>query len=278
MRFQSLARHHWQQLDGLNTVGLEAVFLYSDAQSDDVALTHAVMRSATDLGAKLMLSAAVRQIKLTAEESIVRYAQSGIESECLARVIVNATGPWTNSVLSRVTPKQLPFKYDLVQGTHIVVPSKPNAGIYYVEAPQDGRAVFIMPWKGRTMVGTTELIYTGAPDSITPTNAEIEYLLQTLRYYFPRLGYGLDDVLEAFAGVRVLPTGDNTASARPRETLLVTDQKRNPRLISILGGKLTAYRATAEKTIRRVASSLPAPKHSSDTANISLIGDDSYSH
>ena len=121
-------------------------------------------------------------------------------------------------------------------------------------------------WHNRTY------IYTGAPDSITPTKAEMEYLLQTLRNYFPRLQYGLDDVLEAFAGVRVLPAGDNAASSRPRETLLVTDRAQKPRLISILGGKLTAYRATAQKTMHRVAASLPAVKRLADTADLSLYG------
>lgn len=273
MRFRSLNHHQWLHLDALNTVGLQRVFQYFDAQSDDVALTHAVMRSATDLGAELMLSTTVRRIELTERQGVVGYEHAGTESECLAKVIVNATGPWANSLLSRVTPRQPLCNYDLVQGTHIVVPGKLQAGIYYVQAPQDGRAVFIMPWREHTMVGTTELSYIGAPESITPTNAETEYLLETLRCYFPYLNYSRGDVLYAFAGVRVLPAGDDNASIRPRETSLITDRRLQPRLISILGGKLTAYRLTAQKTMHKVVASLPSKKTLADTTELSLSED-----
>jgi len=74
---------------------------------------------------------------------------------------------------------------DLVQGTHIVLPMRVSAGIYYVESPADGRAIFIMPWKGEMLVGTTETPFQGDPDQVRPLPEEEEYLLDVVRHYFP---------------------------------------------------------------------------------------------
>ena len=74
---------------------------------------------------------------------------------------------------------------DLVQGTHIVIPHPLTAGIYYVESPTDGRAVFVMPWVGATLIGTTETPYTATPT--TSSTACQEDLLAVVRHYFPAL-------------------------------------------------------------------------------------------
>ena len=76
--------------------------------------------------------------------------------------------------------------------------------------------------------------------------------------------------MSAFAGLRVLPAGTGHAFQRSRETRLVTDRERSPRLISVYGGKLTAYRATAQKVLDRIAESLPPGKRLADTAKLPL--------
>ncbi|NIQ29143.1 MAG: FAD-dependent oxidoreductase, partial [Acidobacteria bacterium] len=81
----------------------------------------------------------------------VHYNEGGTERSCETRVLVNAAGPWVNEVLERIESAPPARPIDLVQGTHLVVPGRPERGIYYVEAPRDGRAVFIMPWKGNTL-------------------------------------------------------------------------------------------------------------------------------
>ena len=269
-RFRILKPRSWNQFDGLRSEGLRVVFEYRDAQTDDAALTRAVMQSAVNLGAELLLSATTYRIELTENGSTVHYHHNGGNHACQASVTVNATGPWSNKVLQCVAPPQSPASYDLVQGTHIVVQGEQRTGIFYVEAPQDRRAVFIMPWKGNTLVGTTERSYADAPDEVTPSNDEIEYLLETLSYYFPFYNYTYGDILEAFAGVRVLPKGNSKISSRARETTLITDRTFRPRLISILGGKLTAYRATAEKVLGKIATNLPARTAIADTRTLLL--------
>ncbi|MEN8132169.1 MAG: glycerol-3-phosphate dehydrogenase/oxidase [Pseudomonadota bacterium] len=271
MRFKTLDHRQWQHLEGLRTKNLRVVFQYYDAQTDDRALTHAVMHSATRMGAELILGATVTRIELGDTGGIVQFSQAGQISECHAKVIVNAAGPWANDVLQRVSPRQSPYPYDLVQGTHIIVPGRLHTGIYYVEAPQDGRAVFIMPWGENTLVGTTERIYTGAPDAIKPSNTEIEYLLEVVRHYFPQKTYERNNIIHVFAGARVLPKGRNAASARLREISLITDRELRPRLISIIGGKLTAYRATAQKVMNKIASSLPPRTPIANTKYIPLV-------
>ncbi len=101
---------------------------------------------------------------------------------------MNAAGPWATQVARAVRPAIQVPDVDLVQGTHIVLPMRVSAGIYYVEGPADGRAIFIMPWKGETLIGTTETPYKGDPDQVRPLPEEEEYLLNVARHYFPSAG------------------------------------------------------------------------------------------
>lgn len=273
VRFRKLARREWEQLDGLNTAGLLAVYRYYDAQTDDKALTQAVMDSAIALGAQLILEAKVKHIELNANGCMVHYRHRRHPETCTATVTVNAAGPWAEQVARLVTPKQLTPPIELVQGTHIVVPGVLQAGVYYVEAPQDHRPVFIIPWKGNTMVGTTERTVTGAPGDFLPAEEEIDYLLETVGRYFPLRTPGRDQIIEQFAGTRVLPVNEGEHGRKPRETTFAMDDSMHPRILTILGGKLTAYRATAEKVLKTISPSLGAPERVDGTQSIRLSVD-----
>ena len=244
-RFSVVPRRHWGGLDGLQLESLQTVFRYWDAQTDDAALTRAVWHSAASFDARLICPATLVAADCAANRVAVRYRQGDGEHELRAGMLVNAAGPWVNAVLDRVTPVPSRFPVELVQGTHIVLPGHLEGGIYYTEA-SDRRAVFVMPWRGRTLVGTTETAFTGDPAEVAPQPEEIAYLQADYRRYFPD---GDATVLESFAGLRVLPAGGDTPFARSRETVLHVDHDRAPRLLSIYGGKLTGYRATAEKVL-----------------------------
>ena len=268
-RFSQLPRQVWNQLDGLTSHGLKAVFSYYDAQTDDAALTRAVMKSAGTLGARLHAPACFESATLTAEGVEVEYREGGVSQSCRARIMVNAAGPWANQVLEKVEPRQSLLNVALVQGTHVIVDGELNQGIYYLEAPQDQRAVFVMPWQGRIMVGTTETHYSGSPDRVEPLPEEEAYLFRVLCHYFP--GYrGQVDISDAFAGLRVLPGGGGEAFSKPRETCLHLDRDRRPRLLTIYGGKLTAYRITAQKVLHQLRSSLPLRTARADTRQLVL--------
>jgi glycerol-3-phosphate dehydrogenase len=274
VRFELVPRARWGELDGLATEDLQAVFRYHDAQTDDALLTAAVMESALGLGAELALPAEFSAADLTDEGCRVRYRENGRERSCAARVLVNAAGPWVNRVLGRITPAPPARPVDLVQGAHIIVRGQVERGLYYVEVPRDGRAAFVMPWKGNTLVGTTETKFRGDPDRVEPLRAEKSYLVRVLDRYFPR--YEADRsgaILDAFAGLRVLPAGPGHAFHRSRETVLHPDAANRgarARLLTIYGGKLTTYRATAEKVMARIAHALPVRRPRADTRELHL--------
>ena len=269
--FGTLPRSEWSTLDGLRTEDLQAVFFYHDAQTDDQALTRAIMASAASLGAEYEEGARLVAAELGGDLCTLRYEAGGQTHEVTATTIVNAAGPWANEVLSRVTPAINQREIELVQGAHLVVPGSVERGCYYVESRRDGRAIFVMPWKGKTLVGTTETRFTGRPDDTAATQAERNYLGAILGHHFPRYRKAISaNNFDAFAGLRVLPTGSGHAFHRSREVILDTDRDRAPRLLTVYGGKLTGWRATAAKVIKRLAESLPQRTARADTAALPL--------
>lgn len=271
--FGLVRRRDWDSLDGLDTRGLQRVFWYHDGQTDDAALSRAVLASAQQLGARALLPATFIDAELHDAGALVRYAASGAVHECQARVLINAAGPWAAYVASAVTPAIHLPRVELVQGTHLLLPGPPSRGIYYVESPRDGRAIFVMPFHGQLMIGTTEVRYRGDPDAVAPTTGERHYLLAILRRYFPAAAAaaGAPGVApRAFAGLRVLPGGPGHAFHRSRETLLVPDRASRPRVVSIYGGKFTTFRATAAQVLRLASPSLPARRRVADVDALPL--------
>jgi len=256
--FGSVPRREWGQLDGLATRGLKTVLWYHDAQTDDRLLSRAVVRSAQELGAELAMPARFAGARLAAGGVEVRYATPAGEQSCRARVLINAAGPWAADVARLIEPAIAVPAVQRVQGAHIIVGGSVNQGIYYVESPRDGRAVFVMPWHGATLVGTTETRFRGDPARVAPQPRELAYLLEILGHYFPRhAGLKASELLGAFAGLRVLPAGRGHAFHRSRETLLLADRPERPRALSVYGGKLTTWRAVAARALALLAASLP---------------------
>ncbi|HEX9627950.1 MAG TPA: FAD-dependent oxidoreductase [Acidiferrobacterales bacterium] len=266
-RFQRLTRGDWPGLDGLSPEGLRAVFRYHDAQTDDAALTRAVMRSAESLGAELACPAEFLGAERHAGGWRLRYRDRAGDRECDAAALVNAAGPWVNAVARTIAPPPPCPPIELVQGAHIVLDRRLARGAYYLEAPQDRRAVFVLPWRDRTLVGTTETPRGDTPVPAAALPEEIAYLEEVVRRYFPEWRERTEG---SFAGLRVLPHGSGRIFHRPRDTVLVAEPGHGPRLVSIYGGKLTGYRATAQKVMRMLAATLPARRGSADTAELPL--------
>jgi len=265
--FRKLPHDQWHE-HGLKDDHLQAIYQYTDAQTDDVQLTRAVMYSACQLGAELVCSAQFKQATINKNHAYhVVYSHQNSAQELTCRVLINATGPWHNDVQSRITPKIRVPEIELVQGAHIVIKQAPSQGVYYVESPSDQRAILIMPWGEHTLVGTTETIYQGDPADISPTEHEVDYLQNIVGYYFP----GSDtDIVSQFAGARVLPKNDKSMFNRSRDTLYITDEAL-PGYVGLMGGKLTGYRSTAEKTMRKVEPYLSSKSKTISTKDIQLI-------
>ncbi len=268
-RFARLDAAEWPELDGLSRDGLRAVYRYYDAQTDDAALTRAVMASAVELGAELRMSTRVRSLRIEADGLALGFTREEESGELRVAAAVNAGGPWVNRVLELAEPQQLRLPVDLVQGAHLVLPGRLERGIYYVEAA-DGRVVFAMPWRGNIMVGTTETPWRDEPAASHPLDEEIEYLLESFGRLFPAQKRERREIVAAFAGLRVLPASEGDAFSRPRDVILHAPGGRDARLLSIYGGKLTTYRATAAKVLKRLDAVLPEGRRQADTDQIPL--------
>ncbi len=254
-------------LPGLRRSGLQTLFRYCDARTDDRRLTQAVVASAASLGATLACPASLQSAELGNDGWALKIA-TGHESVLVnARTLINCAGPWVESVAATINPAPPRPAFELVQGTHLVLSSPIADRCYYLESPSDGRAVFFLPWQGKSLLGTTETLFYGNPDEVRATPAEEAYLLSVLSHYFPTAE---PVVTERMAGLRVLPRGATTVFKRSREVVLVTDSPRQPRYIALYGGKLTGYRATAAKVVRLAATALPRRRMRADTARLAL--------
>jgi len=266
--FHRIPRGRWQELEGLRTDGLDAVFSYYDAQTDDARLTRSVLQSARDLGAEVVMGAHFESATIEPDGCTLTFRKRQVEHQISTRVLINCAGPWASRVLEKITPHPTPQPVDLVQGTHILVPGKLQQ-MYYLESPTDQRAVFVMPWKGQRLIGTTETPYRGDPADVRPLESEISYLLEVHNHYFtPHIEP--DDVIDSFAGLRVLPIDDEKAFARSREILMIEDDRENPRVVNLYGGKLTAFRASAETLIEQLEKTLPPASPIANTRTLKL--------
>ncbi len=189
-------------------------------------LTRAVMSSAEGLGAELAMPARFCAATLTKTGCSIDFEHDGRPRSCFARVLVNAAGPWAPAVLDAVRPAPPRRQIELVQGAHIEVAGALQRGIYYLESPEDGRAVFVIPWRGHTLVGTTETPFEGDPELVRALPEEERYLVAVLQHYFPRREpIGPHDILCSWAGLRVLPAGGKRAFRRTRETIFDVDRR-----------------------------------------------------
>lgn len=266
-RFTRVPRAEWGALDGLSTDGLRAVFRYAEAQTDDAALTRAVLRSATALGASIRMPAEFIAAESAPYGVACTVREDGRNAVVRARALVNAAGPWAPEVASRIQPLRAPPPMELVKGSHVEYEGAPSHGAFYVEA-QDGRAVFVLPYGARTLVGTTEVPYRGDPAEVAATADERAYLHEAFARRFPARA-GAPQVA-AWAGLRVLPVTATDAFNRPRETVFDFDDRRRPTTLGIYGGKLTTWRTTAHRALQLLEPALPPARRVADTAALPL--------
>ncbi|WP_461517707.1 glycerol-3-phosphate dehydrogenase/oxidase [Porticoccus sp.] len=262
-RFEVIPKSEWSQLTGLKTEGLQTVFRYRDAQTDDAKLTAAVIQSAVSLGAETRCPATLISAQKTPDGFRVQLeSNEGVET-VYCRLLVNAAGPWINRVAERVSPHPDHLDIELVQGAHLVMEHKISDQCFYLESPEDGRAVFVLPWYEGTLLGTTETAFNGDPDQAAATREEKRYLLNVLHHYFPHYS---GKICGDMAGLRVLPKEQAGFHYRSREVQLVTSD----RYLAIYGGKLTGYRATAEKAMRQISKMLGNTTKQADTRTLPL--------
>jgi glycerol-3-phosphate dehydrogenase len=240
---------------GLARAGLAGGIAYADAQMDDARLGLEVVATAAHEGAVVANYVEAVAFEPGGVRAVDRLG--GREMRIAARVVLNAAGPWADAVRLLAGDESGPL-LSLTQGVHLVAPAhqgSSNTAIRGLPAallllhPRDGRVFFVLPWLGKTLLGTTDTDLAGPPDAATVRDADIEYLLEGHNHHL-RPGLSRSDLLGAFVGVRpLLASRPGEPSARSREFRLVTSPGG---LLTVVGGKYTTYRSMAEQAVDEV--------------------------
>jgi glycerol-3-phosphate dehydrogenase len=216
---------------------LRGGFSYNDAQVDDFALVRTVIASAIRDGAEVREHTRVDSMRRDGDAWIVNGERFDL--------VVNAAGPWMNELLA-ANHMRARYVLSLVRGSHIVLDRRVSESGLLLQSTTDRRVFFVLPWKGRTLVGTTEVVQKESPDHVHATDDEIDYLLQRFNRYF-RDHASRDDVHSTFAGVRPLVGRATNPSAIGRDYRVV----RSGNLVNVFGGKMTTFMSLARKVALR---------------------------
>lgn len=254
--------------------GLEAfgAASYWDAGFDDAKLAIALMRTTFDHGGVALNYMAVEGLLLEQRRVLGVRAldrESGERLEIAARAVINATGPWADRIRLMETPGARRLLRPS-QGVHVVVDRAffPGEVALLVPKTSDGRVLFVIPWLGRALIGTTDTPRDDVPVDPRPLPGEIEFLLDAVASYLVRAPR-LADVRSVFCGLRPLLQGSGRAAALSREHAI----ERSPGgVFTIAGGKWTTYRKMAEDTIDAIEADGLLPKRKCVTASLPLHG------
>lgn len=277
----SLGREQVAALEpALRRDGLRGGARYYDAATNDARLTLANALGAAQLGAVVLNHAEVRRLRVVrgrAAGAVVVDGIGGQEVEVRARVVVNATGPWSDLVRDLEPDARTRGRRPAVRGSkgvHIELPRERvgNHGALTVTSPRDGRVMFILPAGQHTIVGTTDTYTDATPDEVRASDEDVEYLLDAANAYFPAARLTADDVVSAWAGIRpLMATSTDDPGSASREHAIT----RSPSgVIAITGGKLTTFRVMAAQVMDAVQRALGRPVDRPPTKRRPLPGGD----
>ncbi|HNK07007.1 MAG TPA: glycerol-3-phosphate dehydrogenase/oxidase [Giesbergeria sp.] len=249
---------------GLAPPGLRGALVFQDAKTDDARLVLRVLQEARRLGATTLNFLAAQGLQTEQGRVAGLELQDALEGQrytVRARCVVNATGAWADRLR---TGTGAPPLLRPLRGSHLVVPfwRLPVAQSISFMHPQDGRPVFLYPWEGATLIGTTDLDHHALLDAEARiTAAEVDYLIEAVNDQFPAARLTPADVTACYAGVRpVLDDGQKDASKATRDHV-VRDEAG---LITLTGGKLTTFRPMAQDALALAAPHVGQPFARSD--------------
>jgi glycerol-3-phosphate dehydrogenase len=168
--------------------------------------------------------------------------------------VVNAAGPWMNDLLAANGIRSR-YLLSLVRGSHIVLRQRVADVALLLQSLNDRRVFFVLPWKGTTIVGTTEVLHAEPMNGVAASEEEIDYLIARFNRYF-RTPISRDDVASTFSGVRPLVGRAANPSAIGREYRI----ERHGNLVNIFGGKMTTFLSLARKVAMRVDNFFGKPR------------------
>lgn len=247
----------------LRESGLQGACQYWDAHVDDSRLVLRLLSEGTRRGGLALNYARVERLLRDSNRQVcgalVRdTAQpNGDALEVKARVVINASGPWSDALRSQLGA---PPRLRKLRGSHLVFPFEkfPIHEAVTLFHPRDHRAMFVIPWESVTIVGTTDLDH---PRELEEQQcepcaapAEIDYLMEAVRSCFPGLNLTHDDVIATFAGLRPIIRSEHTTDPSKESRAHVVWLEDG--LLTVTGGKLTTFRLMATEALRAVSTRL----------------------
>jgi glycerol-3-phosphate dehydrogenase len=258
---RSLAPHEVAELEpAVRTEGLRGAPLYYDCATDDARLTLEVALDATHAGATVVTHAKVESFVEENGRIVgakIRSDRGNQEKTLRAKVVVNATGPWTDltRAMSRADVQPL---LRVTKGVHIVVSHEKlpihNAVVCF--HPVDDRVLFAIPWGDRTYVGTTDTDFEEDLDDLYATADDVRYLIDAANAYFPAHQLSVDDVIATWTGLRPLIAPDGNGEGRGIAESRVSREHQilvgEDGMITVAGGKLTTFRRMSAEVVDTV--------------------------
>jgi len=261
-------------LPNVETKDLKGGILYLDGQFDDARLAVSILRTFLDQGGHAANYVEVVGLTKDGDKvngAVLKDAESGTEHQIRAKVVINATGIFTDTIRLFDDPN-LAKIVTVAQGSHLVLPSKflRSKSALMVPKTSDGRVLFAIPWHDRLLVGTTDF---GVPEPIDEPRIqphEVEFILSEAGKYFAEDPTEAD-VLACYSGLRPLVkhgAGTSTAKLSRSHTVIVSPSG----LVTITGGKWTTYRHMGEDCIDQAEPVAGVEHRASVTAELSLHG------
>ncbi|WP_281647114.1 glycerol-3-phosphate dehydrogenase/oxidase [Parendozoicomonas sp. Alg238-R29] len=245
-------------IPGLRQEGLKGATTFRDAFVDDARLVLRTLDEARlDGGVAVNYCKVVELLKDGQQVCGVRVedALSETSADLKAKVIISATGAWSDNLREQVGQKPVVRP---LRGSHLVLPGwrVPVAQACCFMHPDDGRPVFVFPWEGSTVIGTTDLDHsTSLDDDPAISEQEVVYLLKAANSEFPSAGIQRKDVTSTWSGVRpVISSGKNIDPSKENREHAIWDDNG---LVSVCGGKLTTFRLIARDALKKASKYLP---------------------
>ncbi|CAH0991729.1 Aerobic glycerol-3-phosphate dehydrogenase [Sinobacterium norvegicum] len=230
---------------------------FADAITDDSRLVIRVLREAQKDGADVINYMGIESLIKQGDDvtgAVLADAETGEHYTVKAKVVINATGAWADALRGEVCDEK---KIRPARGSHVVVPSwrLPVGSAFTAMHPDDRRPIFIFPWEGRTVIGTTDLDNPAIANTETSmTREELVYLLKVANVQFPKAELIEQDIISSWAGVRpLISSGALDPSKEKRDHSVWNDRG----LVSISGGKLTTFRLIALDALQAASEYLP---------------------
>jgi len=249
---------------GLAPPGLRGALVFQDAKTDDARLVWRVLCEAQRDAAVVLNYVAAHELLIEDGRVAGIKVQDVPSGQCYqvqAKAVVNATGAWADGLRSAVAGRPM---LRPLRGSHLLVPfwRLPVAQAVSMMHPRDGRPVFLYPWEGATLIGTTDLDHHEDLDlEASITQAEVDYLLEAVNDQFPAADLKAADISACYAGVRpVVDDGEAAASKAARDHAVLDESG----LITLAGGKLTTFRLMAQDALALAAPHVGKPFARSD--------------